>query len=128
MAEREETGPEASTSNLDPTVPPDSYWPERREGKRPTRAEKGSWLGQTELIDEVSLIHLLCRERNINATLCITMGERLLQTEHKHPESCGGDVRCSAHLLDGMKALLRNLVFCYHSNARCTCTQRRSPS
>ena len=57
MAEQDETGTEASTSNSDPTVPEDSYWPERRKGKRPTRAEKGSWLGQTELIDEVTVLH-----------------------------------------------------------------------
>jgi len=53
VTDRADSGQEASTSSRDPNVPEDSYWPERRKGKRPTRTEKGSWVGQTELLDEL---------------------------------------------------------------------------
>lgn len=48
MTERTESELGASTSN-----PDEPTFPERRKGKRPTRAEKGSWVGQHGLIDEV---------------------------------------------------------------------------
>jgi hypothetical protein len=49
VTERTESELGASTSN-----PDEPTFPERRKGKRPTRAEKGSWVGQHGLIDEVT--------------------------------------------------------------------------
>jgi len=49
VRERADSEVGASTSSPDEPI-----FPERRKGKRPTRVEKGSWLGQHALIDEVT--------------------------------------------------------------------------